>query len=209
MTGSDPTAERIACLERANRRLSAAVLALAVCAAGVCTIGAGRDPAGCLEARRITLRDEAGRVRARFSADGDGPRLSFFDRRGAERLSLRCPDDGASVFKLGNGGRDRLTHRSIVLRAAPDGWSSLLFCDDNERERLTLGLAYDGEPRLRMSTREGRSRIGLGADMSGRADLVIHDTSGDERAVMRVAPGGAPNLILYDGHGARLFSAHQ
>ncbi len=208
MHASDSTAERIVRLERANRRLGAAVLALSVCAAGVCMSGAGRDPVGCLDARRITLRDEAGRVRARFSADGDGARLTFYDRQGAERLGIRCPDDGESVLKLATGAEDRLARRGIELRAAPDGWSSLTFCDE-ERERLTLGLAYDGEPRLRMFTREGKSRLGLGADMSGRADLVIHDTNGDERAVMRVAPGGSPNLILYDGRGDRIFTAHE
>ncbi len=209
MNTSVSTAERIVRLERANRRLGAAVLALSVFAAGACLTGAGRDPVDCLDARRITLRDEAGRVRAQFRADQDGPRLTFFDRRGAERLCIRCPDDGASVLSLGNGEGDRLTRRGIRLSAAPDGWSSLSFRDDNERERLTLGLAYDGEPRLRMFTREGRSRIGLGADMSGRADLVIHDSNGEERAAMRVAPGGSPNLILYDGRGDRIFSAHE
>lgn len=208
MNTSVSTAERIVRLERANRRLGAAVLALSVCAAGVCMIGAGRDSVGCLDARRITLRDEAGRVRARFSADGDGARLTFYDRQGTERLGIRCPDEGESVLKLATGAEDRLARRGIVLRAAPDGWSSLTFCDE-ERERITLGLAYDGEPRLRMFTREGKSRLGLGADMSGRADLVIHDTNGDERAVMRVAPGGVPNLILYDGLGERIFSAHE
>jgi hypothetical protein len=99
----------------------------------------------------------------------------------------------------GNGG--------LVGRVQPDGWTTLSFLDGAGGERLMAGLAYDGEPRVQMTTPGGRPRVTLGSDMSGRADLVLHDADGAERAVVRLAPGGEARLEIYDARGKNLFSA--
>ena len=199
-------AGRVQRLERADRRLVALAGALGVGAVALCCLGARRDAAGSIDAEQLTLRDRCGRIRGVLSATPDGARLTFHDSQGRERLRVDCPDGGDSVVELASGDAGT-SRRTISLRAGRNGWSTLSF-RDGTRERLALGLAYDGEPRLRMYAPEGRSRVSLGSDMSGRAELIIHDGRGDERAVMRVAPGGSPTLTLYDGSGKPAFDAH-
>lgn len=201
----DAMAERIGRLERANRRMAAALAASLLVGFAVVALGAGGHGAKDIEAQRITLRDSSGEARAELGITPVGPRLIFFDAGGMERFCVEPAVDGCTVMRIatGEGG----SRRSITLRAAPDGWSTLSFSDDERRERLALGLAYDGEPRLRMYTPEGRSRVSLGSDMSGRAELVIHDTDGSERAVLKSGPGGPPSLDLYGGNGEPVFAA--
>ncbi len=198
---------RIERLERSLRRLAALTAVLGVGAVLLCCLGVRRDAARSIDAEQITVRDRCGRIRGVLNAGADGPRLTFYGRGGAERLRIECPDGGDGLLRLA-GGEDDAPRRRIHLRAGRDGWSTLSFSDARQ-ERLTLGLAYDGEPRLRMYTAGGRSRVGVGSDMSGRAELVIHDGRGDERAVMRVAPGGSPSLTLYDDSGKPIFDSHR
>ena len=97
--------------------------------------------------------------------------------------------------------------RAITLRSAADGWSTVSFADGTKQVRLVLGLGYDGEPRLRMSTKDGKARVTLGSDMSGRVDCILHDASGSERVVIRSAPDGSPSIKLYDREEKRVFHA--
>lgn len=197
---------RLSRLERTNKRYARA-LAVFVCAAvALSCIGANPRKRDC-EAERFILRDASGTVRAELSSAATGPTLSFFDPAGTERLRLHADDDGQTVVSLKAGVREEGSRRAIDIQAGNNGWSSLSFSDGGSQERLSLGLAYDGEPRLRMTNRQGRPRIGLGSDMCGRADLVIHDSQGEERAALRSAPSGTPTLTLYDSDGHKCFVA--
>lgn len=204
---SDLSAERLNRLERANRRLTRAVAALTVLILAGLVIGAAREHPRTLDAERITLRDKAGKVRAEFIADRDGPRLTLFDGEGIERLACHAADDGTTTLNLVTLSRDRGPSRSIKLRTATDGWSTLSFTDAAKQERLAVGLGYDGEPRLRMYTKDGNARVTLGSDMSGRVDCILHDAGGSERAVIRSGPGGTATFTLYDGEGKPIFQA--
>lgn len=198
--------ERLERLERTNRRYASALAMLLCGAVAVSVIGA--NPREIVsEAERFILRDAAGKVRAEMCATPNGPALSFFDPSGAERLRLHANDDGNTVLSLKTGIRDESSERAVDIRTGNDGWSSLSFLDGGTRERLSLGLAYDGEPRLRMNTPGGKSRISIGSDMSGRAEVIVHDGSGTERGVLRSAPGGSTSLSLYDSEGSAIFSA--
>lgn len=158
-----------------------------------------------IDAQRFILRDGRGRIQADLRATADKPGFVLLDAQGTERLRLCSSDDGSTVFSIvtseGQG-----TKRRIELRAAADGWSALSLLDEKDVERLTVGLAYDGEPRLRMNTPGGKSRISIGSDMSGRAEVIVHDGSGTERGVLRSSPGGSTSFSLYDAEGNSIFS---
>ncbi len=203
----DATAGRLDRLERANRRLTAALGLLGSAALIAVTVGAIGDGARSLDAERITLRDKAGEVWAEFLADRDGPGLTLFDAEGTERLRFHAADDGTTSLDLATPSIEGAPSRSIKFRSAVDGWSLLSFTDSTKQERLAVGLGYDGEPRLRMYTKDGKARVTLGSDMSGRVDCILHDASGGERAVIRSGPGGAATFILYDGEGKVIFRA--
>lgn len=204
---SDISAERLDRLERSNRRLTRAVAALTVLILAGLVISATREHPRTLDAERITLRDKAGKVRAEFIADRNGPRLTLFDAEGTERLGCHAADDGTTTLNFATSIQEGAPSRTIKFRTALDGWSLLSFTDSAQQERLAVGLGYDGEPRLRMYTKDGRARVTLGSDMSGRVDCILHDASGSERAVIRSAPGGSATFTLYDGEGKALFQA--
>lgn len=204
---SDLSAERLDRLERANRRLTQAVAVLSLLILAGLFIGAARERPRTLNAERITLRDKAGKVRAEFLADRDGPGLTLFDAEGTERLRFHAADDGTTTLNLATPTEEGAPSRSIKFRSAVDGWSLLSFTDSTKQERLAVGLGYDGEPRLRMYTKDGKARMTLGSDMSGRVDCILHDASGGERAVIRSAPGGAAAFTLYDDEGKVIFRA--
>jgi hypothetical protein len=197
--------ERIRRLERSNRRLVATAALFAIGTFALVGTGAGRNGARTIDVERIFLRDPGGKLQAELRACKGESGIALFDPDEHERLRLRCSEDGSTNLSLTTGGSLGV-ERKIELRAGSDGWSSLSFTDA-EGERLTLGLAYDGEPRLRMYTPDQRARVSLGSDLSGRAEFVIHDAGGAERGVMRAAPDGSTTLKLYDGEGRPIFCA--
>lgn len=198
---NDALLEHLRRIERTNRRLSAAVVLLLLGGIVAVGIGAAGSRPRTLDAERITLRDKAGKVRAELIADREGPGLTLFDADGTERIRFHAADDGTTTLNLATPSRDRGPSRSIAVRSAVDGWSTLSFTDATKQERLAVGLGYDGEPRLRMYTKDGKARVSLGSDMSGRVDCILHDAGGGERAVIRSGPGGAATFTLYDGEG--------
>lgn len=206
-TGYEPTTKRLDRLERANRRLTAILCLLGSVALAAAAIGATRGHVRSLDAERVILRDRAGKVRAEFTAAGSGPGLMLFDADGRERLRLHAADDGTTTLSLATPASGHATRRSITFRSGLDGWSTVAFADSTRQERLAIGLGYDGEPRLRMYTKDGAARVTLGSDMSGRVDCILHDVNGSERAVMRSAPGGAATFTAYDDEGKPTFRA--
>ncbi len=162
---SDLSAEHLDRLERSNRRLTRAVVALTLLILAGLFIGAAREHPRTLDAERITLRDKAGRVRTELIADRDGPGLTLFDAEGTERARVHAADDGTTTLNLATPTKEGAPSRSIKFRSAVDGWSLLSFTDSTKQERLAVGLGYDGEPRLRMYTKDGKARVTLGSDM--------------------------------------------
>ncbi len=201
----DALTERVARLEQLNRRLLGGLALATLGAAVLLSLGFMPGKEKLIEAERLILRDANGHRRVECHAGPKGPALTFFDADGTQRLRLQTEDDGASTLSLHQPSEQ--ARRDVTLKVAPDGWSLLSFADAKQQERLAVGLGYDGEPRLRMYTRDGKARASLGSDMSGRVDCVLHDANGTERAVIRSAPGGTPSITLYDSQGKAVYAA--
>ncbi|MEO8605192.1 MAG: hypothetical protein ABI629_21670 [bacterium] len=141
--------DRLAHLERSQRRLQRIVLALIVTLAATLLIGAADERA--LEGRSLKLTDDAGHVRvlltanngvslldangtprAVLSIDGDGPGLVLSGA--TSRAILNINQDGPALAFTGTGGR----LRSIL--AVVKGDPGLVFFDADEHERVELAV---------------------------------------------------------------------
>jgi hypothetical protein len=129
MAMSEPTTSslsgRLARLERENRRLKGAGLAVLLGLAAFLAMGHGEPAVKALEGDQIALRTAAGTIRGELSVRGDGgvalvlydanrtprvqllsgppdgaPALTLFDRRWAARATLRLDDDGTPQLAL-------------------------------------------------------------------------------------------------------------
>lgn len=92
-------ADRLARLERQNRRLAAAaVLLVAVLAAAVC-MGQVRAP-NVVEAESFVVRDAAGKARAALFLGEEGPALALSDQNGKLRAALRVDNNGLASLAI-------------------------------------------------------------------------------------------------------------
>ena len=160
MEAAPTLADRLAALERSQRRLRGLVLALAVALLGTLLVGAGDD--GVLTGRTLKLVDDQGKVRVLLTpASG----LSFLEPSGKARAILGLDGDGGPGLVLyGDGSRailnvnrdgpalamtgERGGLRAIL--ALVKGQPGLVFFDGEERERVHLAVdAGNGHGQLR------------------------------------------------------------
>jgi hypothetical protein len=100
--------DRIARLERENRRLRVGALLGLLTVAAVLLLGQAR-PARVLEAEAFVLRDRAGVALAGLEVDDDGyPRLGLYDRNGKVRVDFRVGDTNTFVFFRESTGITRM-----------------------------------------------------------------------------------------------------
>ena len=136
-------ADRVSRLERVNQRLCAALAA--ICGLGVIVLIAAAASAGgtdraplktgdTIEARRIILRDDAGRQRMVFQVSPKGSTtFRVLDAAGKTRLTLNAAAGGDTAFSLIRG--DDQPALSLVEKA--DGGTMMLMGDD--KSGLLLG----------------------------------------------------------------------
>ena len=135
--------ERVGRLERENRRLKAAGGVVLLLLGSVFLLGqASPDVVDEIKARRISIYDENGKLRAALASEGMG----IYDENQKERVSLNSVGLGISDE---NG----------ELRAAV-GSAGLVLQDENERRALLIsgGLAIFDENR-RLAATYGDSRV--------------------------------------------------
>ena len=142
---------RIRRLERANRRLK--WLGLVVAALAATGMAWGQSGKGIdVQAQKLELRDDAGRVRAELSILEKGPALRFFDAAGDVKSLLT--DDSFTIFKKGgdiqavfafNGlsfedGHDKVY---VSLRADEEGQAGKLRINDYRNKAYMIITAQD------------------------------------------------------------------
>lgn len=146
--------ERIEKLERENRRLRRAGLAALVAVAALGILGATQAVPRTLTAHELVLTDDAGNMRAKFSAiDAKVPFLTLYDSKGRPMLSLQ-----------GGGSQPGLAIHDVTgkTRVMLGGLSpNLAFYDDADNTTVSL----DGDalgPRLLFFDGAGKMRVHLG-----------------------------------------------
>jgi hypothetical protein len=202
--------ERLTKLECENRliRRCAAILIGAV-AFLILAAQDGKKTLKEIEAKSLTLKDEAGRPRAALKMESDAPFLAMWDEAGNERVRLGGRNSSSLSLKDA-GGRERL-----VLNVPHDGAPSVMLNDMGERYRLFLGVDAQGDPEVSLWDGEAKVRIALGVRL-GMPRLLIADRTMRERAVLGIAAvgkGDTPEwttesaLTLFDADGRVIWQA--
>ena len=185
--------QRLARLERTNRRMKRIGALVLVVAAAVLLSGAaqGKDLPH-LEVGSLTLKDKAGKMRASLRARADGPVwLALFDKDEKTRARLFAAADGRPrLALLGKAGE-----RQATLTVFADGSPGLLLHDKDGKPRATLTVVADGSPSLALFDKDGNQRATLGVTGT------VHKRTGAETKT------SAGTLTLFDAKGDVLWQA--
>lgn len=144
-------AGRLENLEKQNRWMKNAGLAVLALAGCFFLMAQALPASGTIEAQEFTLRDKAGNVRGRLGMNEAGPFLSLNDATGIDRVGLVAGKDGP-VLVL-RSGKDKIQAQLAVVDGIP--WLSLL--DATERERAILVVNDVKGPLLKMYDATGRT----------------------------------------------------
>lgn len=113
--------ERLAKLERQNRRFKRAGLVAMVLAGATLLLGQA-TPQWKVEAERFVLKDADGKVRAELGMAGHGPLLALYDEDGARRAVFGIAERGPGIFFL-----DAIQKRRVALGVVEKGPVLVLF----------------------------------------------------------------------------------
>lgn len=164
--------ERVAKLERENRRTKQAGTVVLILAASLLLMG--QAPATrTVEANEFVLKDSSGTVRGRFVVDEFGPRLHLLDANGAQRVELEAggltllePRQGTSFrwtdllpsllsnpqpgvhLRLSCSGTPSVCSPTLTLMGSDQNYEVSLRAD-RDRSVLTMGEAGGTLDRLR------------------------------------------------------------
>jgi hypothetical protein len=147
-------AERLARVERDGRRWRWIGLVLTV-VLGLLVASGARRPAEprVLEAERILVRDEAGKVRITLAAwPGKMPVLTFLDEANRVRMTLSVRDDGSPAISL----NDRNGSVRLMATSQPDDSASLSVFDRDGKIRIAVNSNLSGAPRLSFHDATGK-----------------------------------------------------
>ena len=118
---------RLEKVERQNRRLRGAGIAVFVLAAAGLLMGQAMPKARIVEAEGFQLKDGQGMVRAELVVDKDGPRMALRDENGKTRAKLIVIKEGPGLALTDENGIDRAV--LAVGKAGP----GLALYDENEK----------------------------------------------------------------------------
>lgn len=144
-------AERLEKLEKQNRWMKNAGLAVLALAGCSFLMAQALPASGTIEAREFNLRDKAGNVRRRLGMNEAGPYLSLIDATGIDRVGLVAGEVGP-VLVL-RSGKDKIQAQLAVVDGIP--WLSLF--DTTERERAILVVNDVKGPLLKMYDAKGKA----------------------------------------------------
>jgi hypothetical protein len=159
--------DRLARLERENRRLKVTGLLLLLAAASVFVMGQVRPP-GPVDTTGLNIRDGSNRIVASLLADQEGtPWLIMSDKSGYGRIVLRvAPDSSASVTVWGHTDQPTGTVPSAakagLSMSAGRSTPAMRIWDSAERDRIMVGLGRSDESPLLFTFNEQGSGTPIG-----------------------------------------------
>jgi hypothetical protein len=218
--------ERLARLERQNRRLTLILVCLAPVVAALVLMGftsVEEQLQGLknlqvrqIETERLVIRDANGFLRGWLGIAEDGTRLVFYDQNGRQRagfgmtsqnepaLAIFDPNQQTRiVLGLADGWpglviRDAGGLKRIALQTQPD-WATLFFFDGRERKRAGIGLAKESAA-VNLLDEYSVDRAGLTVDPNG-SSLVFFDRMGVKRAGLGLLKEDSPALGFFEKSG--------
>ena len=168
---------RLDALERQNRRMRRAGLAIFVVLGGSFLMGQAvpKEIPEVISAHSFRAVDKDGEPRAWFGAGDTGSSLYLGEKDGQQSAVLRV-DSGAPMLALSD--KDGVIRTCLIVKVT--GTSSLTFDDKDRKTRVELDLTRDGIPGLTLKdkdemprasvflTDDGKPRIALELDKNGK-----------------------------------------
>ena len=154
--------ERLARLERQNRRLQRGMIALLVAVTGL--LAMGQAPAGpkIIEAQKIILKDPDGTVRGWMATVGKGSEVVLGNDRAQPMISLRVSTDAGDLHFYGSRG-------SGMNLGMNSGRPSIAILDGESQGQVGIGFENHG-PSLRIEDANGfRATVGSSPAGNGSA----------------------------------------
>ncbi len=180
--------QRLARLERGNRRMKRIGALVLVVAAAVVLSGAAMRKYRHLEVGSLTLKDKAGNTRVYIGTDEDGSvSLSLKDKAGKTRALLDVARNGSALWLSDKDGEDRVMLSTIT------GWPQLVFFDKAGNTRLSLNLLDDGASLHIHDKDRLRATLGVSRGVDKRTGAKTKTTAG--------------TLTLFDAKGDVIWQA--
>jgi len=216
--------QRVARLERQNRRLRQAGVTALLAFAAIFLMGQAKSSrtaqvsvAKALEAGKLILKDGRGKKRAELGLFLDRPALVFYDEAESALLSLGAEPEGAGLTLY-----DRAAGKAAQLNTTENG--PVLSLYSGGLKRLNLSVSRQG-PAVGLVGRKGEAKAAMGLTAnddpflhlfgagehggvqlfvaSDRSALRFFDASDRARAVLGILEQeSAPGLVLNDDTGA-------
>jgi hypothetical protein len=160
---------RLEKVERQNRRLRGAGIAVVVLAAAGLLMGQAMPKERIVGAEGFQLKDRHGMLRAELVVDKDGPGLHLRDDNGKERAKLAVTKDGPRLALYDEDGQGRVWLTALKGEAGLD-------LEDHGNTRVHLST-HAGETRLLVSDEKGQGRARLDV-IRDRTWLALYDEKG-------------------------------
>lgn len=142
-----------------------------------------------LRAKRVTVVDDKGNIRAMLSVTDGGSQLLMSDNKNHTRVKLYTDAEGSATMAL----CDEKNQPRVLLFVSDDGTPQLALSDEKGKGRARLHLAADGSPNMSVDDSKGKGRAMLYLAADGSPTLSMHDERGAARAVLGVAETVAPD----------------
>ncbi len=217
MQDSAQILERLQLLERSNRRMKKAGVALGLGALGLLAAAFMRpEPApilGALKGTSLELSSASGEPYATLNLDPKGfPLLHMKKGKSYALVSLQGPAihlrseeylhtaylgiDSMGNSKLELTANSTLDGARVIVK--PDGTAGFYGLDDKGYDRFRLETTPTGHSALNLYGPLRSLRSSTGVDDKGNVSQIFLDTSGRRRAGMLVKPDGTPEITLTD-----------
>ncbi len=211
---------RLERLERENRRLRLALLALAFPLL-LATIVAAKSSSR-ISTEGIRILDHAGRPAIEMKVDAEGPSLEMRDSTGVVVARLAATKEGSTFKLIDTKGKNQIGLSGIRGEAglalwdeddnfragmiAARGGSNLSFLAADGKVRAFVGSDVRNGPQLALMDSLGKRRVQVAMnDEDNLASVQLKDEAEHVRGLMRV--DDAPVFALFDENGDQRWSA--
>lgn len=173
---NDNVNERLARIERENRRMKMVGALMLALIAGVFLLAQTTPPTvqETVMAKSFTLVDGSGNIRAALAVKDDGSAgLRYYDLEGKPRAFFDIGADGSPYLGFFKDGKPRATFSTLA-----DGTPGLWVYDKDGEGRAFLCTNEDGSPGLSLFDKDGKVRGAFGVLADGTPTLAFFDKDG-------------------------------
>jgi hypothetical protein len=209
--------ERIAALEKANRRWRYALVVVCATAAGI----AAAKPAATtdlLRTRRFEVVDGAGNIVVEINGAGarvPGAEIALLSSEGKRRIALLAGTQGGILSVLGDEGNTSIQPASLVLYADYQReLANLTRGEDlsammNQHRRVELGMSDKGDGYIHVLNHRGERRIAAFSSLSGMrgGGLMVINDDNKPAIFAYTSKSGGGMLDVYGARGKKAITA--